>query len=637
MNDSLSILKKYWGHSAFRPAQEAIIDAVLAKKDVLALLPTGGGKSVCFQVPAMQMEGLCLVISPLIALMKDQVENLSRKGIPALSIYSGMPFFEVKKNLQNAAFGNYKFLYISPERLETNLFKEFLPAIKPSLIAVDEAHCISQWGYDFRPSYLRIRELRAQLPGVPVIALTASATRDVQEDICQQLLFTNDRLVFRQTFARPNLSYSVFEPEAKQTRLLEILAGVKGSAIVYCKSRKKTFQLAALLHQHGYKAAYYHAGLSNEERSQRQSDWIQNNPGIIVCTNAFGMGIDKPDVRVVIHFDVPENLENYYQEAGRAGRDGKKAYAVLLCDRQETDELYNQASIRYPEPGELKHMYTALMNFLQVPAGIGEGQSFIFDLAAFADAFKLNILKATYGIQALASEGILEFAETAYKPSTLVFNCTKEALYDFEQRFPLLEPLIKGLLRNYEGIFDQPSVIYESLLAKFVRQNPADCRNQLAELHRHGIVDYNPSSDQPRISLLLNRMYNDDFRFDYSKIEQRKQKYLQRLQAMEAYCKETKQCRSKLIASYFDDNQVADCGICDNCINNREQKIAAAEVQEISKLIMNKLQVSALPLETFKKSFPQLEEQKLWMVVEFLQAEDKIRTDKEGTLHLSKR
>ncbi len=403
VTDIHRILKDYWGFTSFRPLQQEIIEAVLAKKDVLALLPTGGGKSLCFQVPAMALEGICIVISPLIALIKDQVHNLNAKGIPALAVYSGMHFLEVKKTLQNAAFGNYKFLYVSPERLETSLFKEFLPAINPVLIAVDEAHCISQWGYDFRPPYLRIAELRKELPGVPVIALTASATSKVQDDICTKLEFGDSALRFKQSFERPNLSYSIFSPESKETKLNEILNKVPGSAIVYCRSRKQTQQIAGLLNLQGIHAQYYHAGLAAKDRSDRQESWIRNETRVMVCTNAFGMGIDKPDVRTVIHYNLPDCLENYYQEAGRAGRDGKRSYAVLLYQPGEIEVLLNQTTIRYPGAQEIKKIYTALMNHLQVAAGGGEGESYDFDVAGFSKNFDLNILRNDYEKESRAS------------------------------------------------------------------------------------------------------------------------------------------------------------------------------------------------------------------------------------------
>ncbi|MEP6712181.1 MAG: RecQ family ATP-dependent DNA helicase, partial [Ferruginibacter sp.] len=586
LSDSNFILKKYWGYSSFRPLQEEIIEAVLSKKDVLALLPTGGGKSICFQVPAMMMEGICLVVSPLIALMKDQVENLKIKGIPALAVYSGMHFMEVKNTLQNAAFGSYKFLYVSPERLETKLFLEYLPAIKPNLIVVDEAHCISQWGYDFRPPYLRIANLREQLPDTPVIALTASATVPVQNDICDKLLFNKTQVRFHQSFERANLSYSVFQPAAKQTKLVEILKNVPGTAIVYCKSRKHAQQIAALLTLHHISADFYHAGLSNDQRNAKQESWIKNNTRVIVCTNAFGMGIDKPDVRVVVHFDIPDCIENYYQEAGRAGRDVKRAYAVLLYEEKELDDLLVKIILRYPSAEEIKKTYTALMNYLQVAAGSGEGISFDFDIATFATNFKLNILQATYCIQAMAQEELLSYNEIFFKPSIVEFAVSKNDLAEFEQQHPEMEDMIKGLLRTYEGIFDYPCTIYESLLAKFLKLSISQIIANLKKLHQYHIIKYEPVSEQPQVFLLKNRMYADDFKMDTKKIEQRKEHFKERVQAIIAFVNNKNICRSKIIAGYFGDTNIADCKICDNCINNKETKLSAEMFQQLSHKIL---------------------------------------------------
>ena len=403
MQEINSILKEYWGFDAFRSLQEDIIQSVLDKKDTLALLPTGGGKSICFQVPSLAQEGICLVISPLIALMKDQVANLKKKGIPALAIYSGMTFIETQKTLQNAVHGNYKFLYVSPERLETNLFLEYLSSFNVNLIAVDEAHCVSQWGYDFRPPYLRIAALRELLPNVPVLALTASATKEVQDDICEKLAFTVSQQRFQKSFERANLSYSVFSVASKQNKLLEILKNVSGCGIVYCRTRKQTKDVADLLKMHGLSADFYHAGLNNEQRTLKQQQWIDDSTKIIVSTNAFGMGIDKPDVRVVVHYDVPDCLENYYQEAGRAGRDEKRAYAVLLYNDRELDDLQLQGDIRYPKAEDVQTVYTALMNYLQVPVYSGEGVSYDFDLAEFSKRFKLNILTANLFHQSIGT------------------------------------------------------------------------------------------------------------------------------------------------------------------------------------------------------------------------------------------
>ena len=628
------VLKKYWGFDDFRPIQEDIINAVLNNKDTLALLPTGGGKSVCFQVPALAMNGICLVISPLIALMKDQVENLTKKGIPALAVYSGMHYADVKKTLQNAAFGNYKFLYVSPERLETDLFLEFLPAIKPCLIAVDEAHCISQWGYDFRPPYLRIATLREQLPGIPVIALTASATLIVQNDICKKLLFENDHVRFQQSFARPNLSYSIFDPPSKQTKLLEILKNVPGSSIVYCKSRKRTQHIAELLRQNNIAADFYHAGLDNEQRTARQQDWVNNKIRTIVSTNAFGMGIDKPDVRAVIHFDIPDCLENYYQEAGRAGRDGKRAYAVLLYNSNDPADLFSQVDIRYPGEAEIKKIYTALMNFLQVPAGNGEGLNYDFDIMAFAENFKFNIQQATYGIKALAQEDLLSYTEVFFKPSTLVFTTSKNDLHEFEEQQPTLEPLIKGLLRSYEGIFDYPATIYESLLAGFLKTSIENIRSKMAMLHQYKIVHYQPQNDKPQLILLKNRMYSDDFKINTKSLLSRKENYIKRAEAMSGYITDNKTCRSILTGNYFNDKEIKPCGICDNCINNKINSITKEEFKMISDNILALLKTTPLQVNDIEQNFKQQKKQQVWTVINYLRSENIIVADKFGNIML---
>jgi len=624
------ILKQYWGFDNFRPLQEEIINAVMEGKDTLALLPTGGGKSVCFQVPALAKEGLCLVVSPLIALMKDQVENLKQKGIPALAVYSGMSFLEVKKTLQNAAYGNYKFLYVSPERLETGLFLEFLPAMNINLLAVDEAHCISQWGYDFRPTYMRIAALREQLPGVPVLALTASATKTVQDDICEKLLFGKTQQRLQQPFERPNLSYSVFNVPSKQNKLLEILKNVPGSAIVYCKSRKHTKDIADLLQMHAINADHYHAGLSNADRNLRQENWINNNTRVIVCTNAFGMGIDKPDVRTVVHYDVPDCIENYYQEAGRAGRDGKRAYAVLLYSDRELQDLQQQSELRFPNEAELKNIYTAIMNHLQIAAGTGEGMSYDLDIAAFTSAFKLNILSASYAIKALEQEGLFSFNEVFFKPSSVVFTTNREELEEFEKNYPALEAICKGLLRSYEGIFDFPATVYETQLAKFLRMETEAVKTDLKKLHDHGIINYTPQKDKPQLTLLLNRMYADNYSINVAGYLKRKQNFEQRVAAIINYIKKETGCRSKMIADYFSASSIETCGICDNCIREKAVYLSIDEFQNIAGRITQLVKENYIPVKQILEQLNGIKNEKIWKVIDFLLAEKKLMVNKQG-------
>ena len=632
MSSIHSIVKEYWGYDTFRPLQAEIITAVLEGKDVLALLPTGGGKSICFQVPALAKDGICLVISPLIALIKDQVENLKNKGINTLAIYSGMPFLEIKKTLQNAAYGNYKFLYVSPERLETALFLEYLPALNINLIAVDEAHCISQWGYDFRPAYLNIAKIREQIPTVPVLALTASATKNVQEDICEKLLFTNAAQSFQQSFARPNLSYSVFNVTSKQTKLLTILKNVSGSGIVYCKSRKHTKEIADLLKLHALNADFYHAGLSNDERNTKQENWIKNKTRIICCTNAFGMGIDKPDVRVVVHYDVPDCLENYYQEAGRCGRDGKRAYAVLLYNDKEITTLLQQPTIKFPDEDTVKNVYIHLMNHLQVPSGIGEGQSFDFDLSTFSASFKIDILTAIYCIKILEQENVLSCPETFFKPSTLVFATDKNSLENFEKTNPVFEPLIKGLLRSYEGIFDFPSTIYETQLAKFIKMDVSTVKKQLVHLHQNRLIVYTPQKDKPQIYLVQNRMYNDSFKLNLVDYFIRKTNYENRVAAILNYIENTIDCRSKLIGRYFNDTLITNCQICDNCINTNADELSPKDIEKITRELLSLAKTTSVTIKNIRMLLPIYKKNQLWKVLRFLQKEEQLTISNQGDI-----
>lgn len=649
MKNPVNILNQYWGFSAFRPLQEEVINAVLAGQDTLALMPTGGGKSLCYQVPAMLMDGMCLVISPLIALMKDQVENLRKKNITAYAVYSGMTRKQVIQTFKVATESNCKFLYVSPERLETALFREYLPGLDIELIAVDEAHCISQWGYDFRPPYLRIAALREELPGVPVLALTASATPDVQQDICDKLTALHPHpgkqvlspeggtgwKIFRQSFERPNLSYSVFRVDSRINKIQEIIKKVPGSSIVYCKSRKRTREISDLLALQGIGADFYHAGLTQEERNQKQEAWIANKTRVIVCTNAFGMGIDKPDVRTVIHADVPDCLENYYQEAGRAGRDGKSAYAVLLYNDPDLQDPAEVADRRFPPLAEIRNVYQALANYLQVPAGAGQGYYYDFDISDFLIKFKLQGHTATYALKALEQEGWLSFSEQVFIPSKVVFTTDKKNLYDFESANPLLEPCIKTLLRAYEGIFDRPVFIAEKVMAGLMKTDPEEIKNQLQRLHENGIIEYTPQKDSPQIYFLRNRIRTEELTIDMTGYQARKRQYLLRLQRMADYVQEETECRSREIGEYFGDTNMNACGVCDNCLRQKTITVTKEEFDDIHHRIMAILNQETLFAKELLARLSDIKKEKAWKVIEFLQAENKIIMDKSGRVRLN--
>jgi ATP-dependent DNA helicase RecQ len=653
LSDIHKILKDYWGFDSFRPLQKEVIESILNDNDTLALMPTSGGKSLCYQVPAMAKEGMCLVISPLIALMKDQVENIRKKGITAFAIYSGMSKKEIINTLKVSVNSNCKFLYVSPERLETSLFKEYLPGMNINLIAVDEAHCISQWGYDFRPPYLRIAVLRDELPNVPVLALTASATPEVQDDICKKLTSPLTPLqkwrgeqtpkdehslknwnIFRQSFERPNLSYSVFRVDSKINKIVEVLTKVPGSAIVYCKSRKRTKEISELLHLQNISANYYHAGLSQEDRNRKQEEWIGDKSKVIVCTNAFGMGIDKPNVRSVLHADVPDCLENYYQEAGRAGRDGKKSYAVLLFDDTDLHELENLTNLRFPSLAEIRNVYQSVSNYLQIPSGGGESQYYDFDISDFLKKFKLNSHTALFALKSLEQEGWLAFNEQVFLPSSVQFLTSKEQLYEFEKLFPQLEPMIKSLLRAYEGIFDHPVSVSEFLLSGLVKKNAEEIKKLLHELHRSGIIEYRQQKDEPQIFLLRSRVKAEDLSIDMAGYNQRKERFRIRTKEMIRFVNEKTECRSRIVASYFGDASVRSCGICDNCLRVKSISISKEEFDSINHQIINTVTHEPLHTKDLLVKLSGIKKEKAWKVIEFLQSENKIELDKSGWVRM---
>lgn len=629
MATAKQILLQYWGYHSFRGEQEKIIQSVLNGNDTLALLPTGGGKSICFQVPALMKNGLCLVVSPLIALMKDQVENLVNKNIAAAALYSGLDFFEVNNILQKAEKGAYTFLYVSPERIESTMFQEYLPHLNITTIVVDEAHCISQWGYDFRPPYLRIANLRKVFNTIPIIALTASATTMVQEDIILKLSLKNVQ-VFKQSFEKPNLSYSVFKVESKLNKIVTILNSVPGSSIIYCNSRKETKQIAQLLQLQKINADYYHAGLTQDERNIKQQNWVHNKTRVIVCTNAFGMGIDKPDVRTVIHYNTPDCIENYYQEAGRAGRDGKKSYAILLYEQQDETNLLNYTKEKFPDLTTIKKVYQSIADFLQIPVGIGEGNYYDFDLITFCKNFKIDILLAINVLKILEKQGHLSFNENVFLPSRVQFIADKIILNEVEKNYPSLDLVMKTLLRSYQGIYEYSVSINEKQLAKNAHLPYEKIYNDLKALHHYGIIEYLPQKDTPQVFFMLNRAPAQHLAFDGTDYAARKKLYQQRITAMHQLLTLQYQCRSQFIATYFGDNSVHACSVCDNCLQLNASQLTEAEFKKIESTIFETITQQQQTIQQLVLATKGMNKQKFWKVFQFLQSEKKVLVTEMG-------
>ncbi len=602
MNTSHEILKQYWSYDRFRPKQEEIIESIVSGKDTLALLPTGGGKSICFQVPGLMMDGLCVVVSPLMALMYDQVTNLRKRGIEAYSVTSAMQLREIDRILDNCIYGQVKFLYVSPERLRNELFIERFRKMKVSMIAVDEAHCISQWGYDFRPSYLQIAEIRLIKPSVPVLALTASATPAVVADIQHRLDFKAEN-VLGTSFARPNLSYNVLLNESKEVKILEICSKMQGSGIVYCGTRLRTKELAAYLNSNGIKADAYHAGMNTQQRDFAFRKWMKNEVRIICATNAFGMGIDKPDVRFVLHSDVPPNPESYFQEAGRGGRDGQKAYAVLLYNLDDIDKLQKQVEQKFPPKEFIRKVYKCIGNYLQYAPGAGKDTSNNFDLSEFTKKFELPYSEAMYSLQILELAGYLTLSETAFIPSRLCFGVNRQDLYSYQVANQAMDEFIKVILRSYSGTFEQYTNIREDDLARNAKLTLKQTIEKLTLLTSHGIIDYQPQSDHPKLTLLTGRMDERNILFPEEVYENRKRMEVERLHAMVRYL-EKHQCRSVQLLEYFGERGTQPCNQCDVCRESNKHGILPQDYERMNQAVMDTVLKGAYTIEDFPAHLP---------------------------------
>ncbi len=624
------ILQQYWGYQEFRPLQEEIINAVLNKRDTLALMPTSGGKSITFQVPAMALEGICLVITPLISLMKDQVENLLRYKIKAIAIHSGMTRDEIDVALNNCIYGGIKFLYLSPERLSTEIFKIRMQSMKVNLIAVDEAHCISQWGYDFRPSYLKIAELREYLPDVPVLALTATATPKVATDIMDKLRFKQPNLLST-SFERKNLAYVVRQTADKPNQMLSILKRVQGCGIIYVRNRRKAKEIAYFLKKQGILANYYHAGLNDEERAVRQDQWKNNAIRIIVATNAFGMGIDKPDVRLVIHNEPADSLESYFQEAGRAGRDNKRSYAIMLCDENDKNKLEKASDISFPDLSVVKSIYQTLGNYLKIPLGGGKELSMDFDLANFCNTFNLDLITTYNSLKILQNEGYIEFNEDVNNPSKVHFLVGRDDLYKFQVANASFDAFIKLMLRSYAGLFTDYVSIDELTLAKRAKISLDTIRQFLSKLNSLKIIKYIPHKDTPLIVYTEERLDDKTIYISPEAYRNRKQTYAIRIQEVVRYAFNSDRCRSSTLLAYFGQNNAQNCGICDVCIKKNELGLTYYEFEQIKQSITEKLTESPQNIEVLVE-FLNFADEKVIKVIRWLLDNDYLYYQNEQTL-----
>jgi len=615
MQKYLSILKQYWGYDQFRPLQGDIIQSIASGKDTLGLMPTGGGKSLTFQVPTMAMEGICIVVTPLIALMKDQVENLKKRGITAAAIFSGMSHNEILMTLDNAVFEAYKFLYVSPERLATPVFMEKIKQAKVCMIAVDESHCISQWGYDFRPSYLRIADIRELLPDVPVLALTATATPEVVNDIQTQLHFREPNL-FQKSFFRSNLAYVVRTVENKDEDLLKILNSVPGTSVVYVRNRKRTKEISDFLNLNGISAENFHAGLKNETKDAKQGRWKSGETRVIVSTNAFGMGIDKAEVRTVVHMDLPDSLEAYFQEAGRAGRDEKKAYAVLLYNNGDAVKMRKRVTDSFPGKEMVVKVYEALGNYLQMGVGSGLDKVFAFDIGDFCTKFKLPILIAYNSLKILQQAGYIELTDEQDSSSRLLFTVGKDDLYKLKQT-PEQERLVHILLRSYTGLFTDLASISEETIAKRLEWTRDKVYEELVGLAKERIIQFIPRKKTPYLTFVREREATERVVLGKEAYDDRRERYIARVKSVLDYAQEENICRNQILLTYFGEKESKPCGKCDICLKKKETQVSDEDFEAIRQLIQQELHAEELTVNALIKKIP-FKEPKALQVLRFM-------------------
>ena len=634
MNKYQEILKQYWGYDSFRDLQEEIITSIGEGKDTLGLMPTGGGKSITFQVPALAQEGICIVITPLIALMKDQVQNLRKREIKALAIYSGMTRQEILTALENCIFGNYKFLYISPERLDTEIFRTKLRSMKVSMITVDESHCISQWGYDFRPAYLKIAEIRELLPEVPVLALTATATPEVVTDIQARLKFREGN-VFRMSFERKNLAYIVRKTDNKTKEILYILQRISGSAIIYVRNRRRTKEITELLMNEGITADFYHAGLDNAVKDLRQKRWQSGEVRVMVATNAFGMGIDKPDVRIVLHLDLPDSPEAYFQEAGRAGRDGEKAYAVILYSKSDKTTLHKRVVDTFPDKEYILNVYEHLQYYYQMAMGDGFQCIREFNLEEFCRKFKYFPVPVDSALKILTQAGYLEYTDEQDNSSRILFTIRRDELYKLREMGKEAEALIQSILRSYTGVFTDYAYISEESLAIRTGLTRQQIYNILVTLTKRRIVDYIPRKKTPYIIYTRERLELRFLHIPASVYEERKARYEARIKAMEEYVTTENVCRSRMLLRYFGEKNEHNCGQCDVCLSKRATNDLSEEsYEEVKRQILDLLSHSPLtPAETADQI--KAEKEDIGQVIRYLLDEGELKMQ-DGMLYISK-